>query len=192
MPIVDAQIPIGYSADEKSGLAAALRDAILSAAPGGDSTLSVSVREMARQPSDHAATPAPHGSPPSSGPAGPDPKRTALDFLAALEARDIQTAEAMLADDCRMVFPGARPMASIAELIDWARDRYRFVKKTITATEVLHQDGFAVVYVRGTLSGEWPNGDGFDGVRFIDRFEIKNGVLVSQDVWNDLAEERPR
>ena len=44
------------------------------------------------------------------------------------------------------------------------------------------------VYVSGTLSGEWPDGAAFTGIRFIDRFEVERGLIRCQDVWNDLAE----
>ncbi|MDJ1009676.1 MAG: tautomerase [Paracoccaceae bacterium] len=124
--------------------------------------------------------------------ARPDPREIALGFLAAMEARDIEAATAVLGRGFQMTFPGTRPMTSIEELIAWAKDRYRFVKKTITSTEAFENEGSTVVYVRGTLAGEWPNGAPFAGIRFIDRFEIKGGKLISQDVWNDLAEERAR
>jgi hypothetical protein len=29
-------------------------------------------------------------------------------------------------------------------------------------------------------------------VRFIDRFEVVGGLILRQEVWNDLAEVRPR
>jgi hypothetical protein len=48
-----------------------------------------------------------------------------------------------------------------------------------------------VVYCHGTLEGCWLDGTAFSGVRFIDRFLVQGGLLVSQDVWNDLAEHRP-
>jgi hypothetical protein len=47
-----------------------------------------------------------------------------------------------------------------------------------------------VVYCFGTLYGEWSDGTPFSGVRFIDRFTIKDGLLTDQRVWNDLAERR--
>ena len=51
--------------------------------------------------------------------------------------------------------------------------------------------GITVVYCRGTLAGEWPDGRAFAGVRFIDRFEIDDaGRIVDQQVWNDLGEAR--
>jgi hypothetical protein len=49
-------------------------------------------------------------------------------------------------------------------------------------------DGRVVVYVFGTLEGKDLAGRGFAGVRFIDRFELVDGLVASHRVWNDLAE----
>ena len=54
-------------------------------------------------------------------------------------------------------------------------------------TAVLPQGG-VVVYVMGTLSGLNNFGVDFAGVRFIDRFVVEDGLIVSQEVWNDLSE----
>ena len=45
-----------------------------------------------------------------------------------------------------------------------------------------------IVYSLGTLYGEWPDGTPFEGNRYIDRFVVRDGLIVSQDVWNDSAE----
>ena len=47
-------------------------------------------------------------------------------------------------------------------------------------------------YTRGTLAGEWPDGTAFSGIRFIDRFEVTDGKITQQDVWNDIAEVRAK
>jgi hypothetical protein len=44
----------------------------------------------------------------------------------------------------------------------------------------------------GTLYGEWPDGSAFEGIRFIDRFEVRGGKLTDHKVWNDLGEELRR
>ncbi|MBF9052080.1 tautomerase [Roseobacter sp. HKCCD9010] len=182
MPIVEVHVREGYSAENKSRLAAALEDTVRSVVCLDDAAVTVVVQEA--PPECYARVK------PSHSPALHDPLQIALDFLAAMEARDIKTAEAMLAAGFRMTFPGTQPMASIAELIGWAKGRYQFVRKTITSTEAFHQNGRAIVYVTGTLSGAWPDGEPFEGIRFIDRFEIKGAKLICQDVWNDIAEER--
>lgn len=119
------------------------------------------------------------------------PAQVARAFLTALEARDLETAKSLLGPGFTMEFPGAAPMTRLEELIAWAQNRYRFVKKTIQAVEELQNGPRDRVYVIGTLSGEWLDGTGFEGIRFIDRFELDDGKLVLQQVWNDLAEERP-
>ena len=113
------------------------------------------------------------------------------DYLAAMEARDLNAAQAMLSDDFVMQFPGTEPMTQLSELIAWAAPRYLFVRKTYTGFDTASDGVLAVVYCRGTLQGEWPDGTEFEGIRFIDRFEIVDGKISRQDVWNDLAEVRP-
>jgi len=186
MPIVEAHILEGYSPEERLRLAAALTNAIRLVVPASDEAVTVMLHEMA--PENYARG----GTSRSPAPANPDPKQVALAYLAAMEARDIDAAEAMLATGFRMTFPGTKPMSNISELIDWAKHRYRFVKKTNETVEAFYEGDCSVVYISGTLSGEWPNGEAFAGIRFIDRFEIKGEKLISQDVWNDIAEERQK
>ena len=50
----------------------------------------------------------------------------------------------------------------------------------------------AVDYATGTMAGAWLDGTPFTGVRFCDRLVLRNGLLVEMQVWNDLAEIRPR
>ncbi len=35
---------------------------------------------------------------------------------------------------------------------------------------------------------ELPDGSPYSGIRFIDRFTVRAGTLVDQNVWNDMAE----
>ena len=119
-----------------------------------------------------------------------DPVRLVLDYLAAMEARSLDRAAAFLDAAFEMRFTGTPPMRRLEELVDWARGRYREIAKTIEGTEACQQGDVTIVYVHGTLAGVWPDGTTFSGVRFIDRFELRGGKLVRQDVWNDLGEAR--
>ncbi len=121
---------------------------------------------------------------------GPAPEDVVRTFLTAMEARDLDAAGSLLGNGFSMTFPGGVRMTELSELIAWAAPRYRFVKKTYAGFETVQGDASAVVYCRGTLSGAWPDGQAFDGIRFIDRFEIADGLIVRQEVWNDLAETR--
>ncbi|SEF71938.1 nuclear transport factor 2 family protein [Billgrantia desiderata] len=119
------------------------------------------------------------------------PERIVRDFLAALEARDLERAETLLDETFTMVFPGSGVMHRLDELVAWAAGRYRFVRKRIAAVETCDGDAFTAVFCHGELDGEWPDGTPFAGVRFIDRFELRHGRIVRQQVWNDLALARP-
>ena len=113
-------------------------------------------------------------------------ERVVRAFLSALETRDLTAAGALLAPDVRMVFPGGVEHRDLDALVGDASQRYRRVGKRIASVEA--HDGGRVVYVLGTLHGVDLNDAPFEGVRFIDRFEIADGKIHRQDVWNDLAE----
>ena len=184
MAIVGAHVLEGYGPDEKSRLTTALTDAVRFVVPAPDEAITVMLHEY---PAEAYARGGQHRQP---APALPDPAKIVMGYLHAMEARDFETAQSALADGFEMVFPGTQPMTALTELVDWARGRYRFVRKTYEAVEAFHSGGVAVVYTRGTLSGEWTDGSPFEGIRFVDRFEVQGVQIVRQDVWNDIAEVR--
>jgi phenylpyruvate tautomerase PptA (4-oxalocrotonate tautomerase family) len=185
MPIVEIHLIEGYSDAEKTRLCSALIQATRLVVPAGPDAITVMLHEL---PPGHYMRGNSHRHP---APAKPDPAELVRLYLAALEARDLVQAQAMLADDFTMTFPGTAPMASLDALLDWAAPRYRFVTKTYEGFDTLQSpEAAAVVYCRGTLSGEWPDGTAFTDIRFIDRFEVVGKKLTRQDVWNDIAETR--
>ena len=185
MPIVEISVIEGYSDADKTRLCTALTQATRLVVPAAPDAVTVMLREL---PAGHYMRGNTHRTP---APAKPDPSDVVRRYLAAMEARDIATAQAMLAEGFTMTFPGTAPMASLQELIDWAAPRYRFVTKTYEGFDALQgPEDAAIVYCRGTLSGEWPDGTDFHGIRFIDRFEVVGDRLTRQDVWNDIAETR--
>lgn len=109
-------------------------------------------------------------------------------YLTAMEARDMDAARAMLADNFAMAFPGGVVFQSLEELTRWAATRYSAVQKSYEGFDELLTEEGAVVYCHGTLSGESLAGERFSGIRFVDRFLVADGKLVAQSVWNDLAE----
>jgi hypothetical protein len=114
-------------------------------------------------------------------------------FLSAMEARDLACAERYLAVNVVMQFPGAAPMQRLSEVIEWAKTRYRRVSKTFFAVDLCSHPKqgtsttHSVVVCHGELAVEWLDGSTSTGVRFIDRFELTDGLITRQDVWNDLA-----
>lgn len=109
-------------------------------------------------------------------------------FLRAMEERDLETAEAMMAPGAAVTFPGGKRFSSQREMVEASRGRYQWVKKTFDQADANQVNDSQVVYVMGTLYGVNRHGAPFSGVRYIDRFVIKGGLITQQDVWNDLAE----
>ncbi len=116
------------------------------------------------------------------------PEEVAQAFLKALEARDLDAARAMTAPGFFMIFPGGARFTDFAELLAWAAPRYRRVAKRFDIIDSAETSAGTRVTIEGTLHGEWPDGTPFDGIRFIDRFLIKDGLIAEQHVWNDLGE----
>jgi len=110
-------------------------------------------------------------------------------FLRAMENRDLAAADTMIAENAKIVFPGPVAFKSQQDMVAAAQDRYQWIKKKFEHidTAVLPQ-GRVVIYVMGTLYGRNNFGVDFAGVRYIDRFEVEDDLIVSQQVWNDLAE----
>ncbi len=184
MPIVEAHLIEGYDDDAKRRLGAALTDAVRLVVPAPPEAVTVMIHEM--KASEYYRG----GQPRTPAPPAPDPSEIVRRFLSLMEARDLPAATAMLVEGFTMVFPGAPPMTRLQDLIDWAAPRYRFVTKTYEGFDAMQGMEGAIVYARGTLSGEWPDGAAFAGIRFIDRFEITDGLITRQDVWNDIGEVR--
>ncbi|MEN9417726.1 MAG: hypothetical protein RI988_1346 [Pseudomonadota bacterium] len=111
-------------------------------------------------------------------------------FLEAMEQHDLARAGSVLAPGFAMVFPGGAQPASLQELVERSRSRYRSVAKRIERVDECWAPDGTVVYVFGTLHGQWPDGSSFEGVRFIDRFVVLDGLIARQEVWNDLGEHR--
>lgn len=129
--------------------------------------------------------------PPSGFTARQSPSHIVRTFLDAMERRDLAASNRMLADNFKMVFPGNTSFRRLEDLVAWAATRYLSVTKTIVDIVEIHESDRSIVFCWGTLEGRWPDGASFAGIRFIDRFEIRAGKLVDQQVWNDLAEMRP-
>jgi hypothetical protein len=109
-------------------------------------------------------------------------------YLEAMEARDLARAGAMLAPGFWMQFPGTGRMTRIEDLIAWAKPRYQRCAKRYERFDEVAAGEETIVYCFGALYGIGNDGEPFDGIRFIDRFTVRDSKLVDQRVWNDLAE----
>lgn len=114
-------------------------------------------------------------------------------YLQLCEDRQLDEASDYLADDVQLIFPGNRTYASLQEMAQASKGRYAWVKKHRTDYSVGERtadDGAIeqVVTSIGTLYGEKLDGTPFEGIRYIDVFTVRDGRIVRQEVWNDLAE----
>lgn len=184
MPVVEIHLIEGYDDNTKARLGQALTDAVRQVVPADPDAVTILTHEVAASGYMRG------GKPRKPAPALPDPRTIVHDYLAAMERRDLTGAEQFLGAGFHMTFPGGVHMTRLSELVDWAKGRYRSVTKTYDGFDVAGGDTGARVYCFGTLSGEWPDGTAFDGIRFVDRFELQGGLITRQDVWNDLAEVR--
>ncbi|WP_171103126.1 tautomerase family protein [Ruegeria sp. HKCCD7255] len=185
MPIVELHVIEGYSAQEKQRLGVALTNAVRFVVPAATELVTVVIHDISDQnyyrggKSRHPAR------------AKQDPEHIVRAFLAETSDRAFESARKRLSSDFVMQFPGTAPMRDLEDLRSWAANRYRRIAKTYEGFDAMQSDGdAAIVYCRGTLSGEWTDGSAFEGIRFIDRFEIQNDLITRQDVWNDIAETR--
>lgn len=185
MPIVQVHVLEGYNSEAKRRLGEAVTDAVRLVVPATPELITVMINDMPAENYYRGRTSR------TPAEAKPDPATIVRNFLSAMEARDLDLAQGFLAENFVMTFPGTGPMQSLQQLIDWAKPRYRFVAKTYSGFDILQSAGDeAIVYCRGTLLGEWPDGEAFDAIRFIDRFEVLGEKISKQDVWNDIAETR--
>ena len=87
-----------------------------------------------------------------------------------------------------IIFPGGKRFASQEEMVAASKGRYRWIKKTFERLDVCPDGADTAVYVMGALYGVNRHGVAFDGIRYIDRFGLRDGLIARQEVWNDLAE----
>lgn len=111
-------------------------------------------------------------------------------FLAALEARDGTLAQSHMAADARIIVPGGRVVGSAHDIVANSSRRYRAVGKRFERFDIIPIERGHTVYCTGTLHGVWADGTAFEGIRFIDRFDVVDGLIRLQEVWNDAGELR--
>lgn len=180
MPVIRVTLIEGYDEEVRDRLLegySAVTRTVLEAIPDGITVAIEEVKQSNYRRGNQRKNPK---APP------PAPEQIVRDFLGAMERRDLAAAKAVLAPDFAMTFPGGATFATLEELIDWARPRYQRIGKVYERFDTVPGMESAVVYCFGTLEGVWPDGSAFSGIRFIDRFTVRGGLLVDQKVWNDL------
>ena len=105
-----------------------------------------------------------------------------------VEERRLGEAAYFLAVGASLTFPGGRTFFSLEEQVSSSAGRFRGVRKVFAGFDVSTSGELTIVYAYGTLEGEDLEGNGFSGIRFVDRFELVDNKIVDQKVWNDMAE----
>ena len=111
-----------------------------------------------------------------------------LQFLRKMEARDLDTAQAMLGPGFYTIFMGGHRFTTPEELVAFQKGRQKNTWKAFQRFDEIETADGAVVFCFGTLQGEKMNGTPYQNIRYIDRFTVRDGKIVDQMVWNDMAE----
>ncbi len=184
MPVIAVTLLPGYADDDRARLVTHLSAAARSVIPATEAGTTVFIHEARTYRRDGQI----HTSGAQALPAAGEVVQA---FLEAVGRRDFEAAHTYLAAGFEMVFPGPKVMRRLEELPAWAASRYASITKQVERLEESWQGDRTVVFCSGTLAGRWPDGTAFEGVRFIDRFELRGGRICRQEVWNDLGEARP-
>jgi hypothetical protein len=109
-------------------------------------------------------------------------------YLEASMVPDPDTAATYVKPGTTITFTGWRIFDHPRGPASFNAGRYKWVKKRMDRFDVCPGEDETIVYSIGTLYGEWPDGTPFEGNRYVDRFAVKDGLIVKMDVWNDSAE----
>lgn len=181
MPVISVTLLPGYSAEVEERLVGRLASAarsVIAAAPAGTT---VFVNHASTYQRDGRVFRA-------GGAARPVASELVKNYLEAMQQRDVAAAQCLLAAGFSMCFPGGVEMHTLEQMLAWAQPRYRSIAKDCERFEEVWHEEHTVVYCSGTLRGTWNDGRVFSGIRFMDRFEVVEGKIARQEVWNDLAE----
>jgi phenylpyruvate tautomerase PptA (4-oxalocrotonate tautomerase family) len=136
----------GYAPDEKARLVRALTDAVRFVVPAPDEAITVMLNEY---PAENYAR---GGQMRRAGACAARSSEAGAGLPRAMEARDLDTAQLDAGRGFAMTFPGTGPMTSLAELIDWAKDRYRSSPRPTRRWRPFHAEGAP----SSTRAARWP------------------------------------
>jgi hypothetical protein len=109
-------------------------------------------------------------------------------YLQLCEDRELETAAGLWAPGKMLLqFPGPTEFRSLVDLAEASRQLYAWVRKHRDHYSVDVEDAVTTVVSRGRLYGRNLHGAGFEDVRYVDVFTMRDGQITGQFVWNDLA-----
>jgi len=181
MPLIECTLIKGYPALTRQLISERITDAACSVIGAGPDFVIVTIKEV---DPDNYMRGRVHKSP-AKAPDQPDDIVSA--YLRAMNERDLKTASCFLSNNFKMICPGNIKFKTLVEFVEWAQNRYRTISKTISSIDISFYGLDTTVFCRGTLSGTWQDGSTFSDVRFIDRFDLSDGLITLHEIWNDLA-----
>lgn len=109
-------------------------------------------------------------------------------YLEASMIPDPESAERFIAPNLVFTFTGGRQFRHPRDAAAFNAQRYLWVKKRREHSDACWSGEDITVYNIGTLYGAWPDGTPFENNRYVDRFVIRDNLIIKMDVWNDSAE----
>ncbi|MEK9946077.1 MAG: nuclear transport factor 2 family protein [Alphaproteobacteria bacterium] len=142
---------------------------------------------------EHGFGPGDRPIPPNPPPRGDETAKGAasklvLKYLRTMEARDLDAAKAMLGPGFFTIFMGGHRFTTPEELVAFQKGRQQNTWKAFKSFDEIDADDGTVVFCFGTLQGELMDGTPYQNIRYVDRFTLRDGKIVDQMVWNDMAE----
>ena len=109
-------------------------------------------------------------------------------YLTLFMEGKLEEAQALLAPDARLIFPGGAVQTSLPDVAAEVGRLYESVGKTIDRTWSASLGDDIIVTTTGYLYGTSRTFGEFNGVRFIDFFTVRDGKIIAQEVINDASQ----
>ena len=103
--------------------------------------------------------------------------------MRAIDEGDLEHANRFLSNNFEMVCSGNIKLRTLAEFVERSQNQYQ----TILSTNISLYGLGAIFFCHGMFAGRWLDGSAFSDVRFIDRFDVSEGLITLHENWNDLA-----
>ena len=184
MPQINCQLLKGYNKNTKKLLMERITDATCSTIGAHSSLITVSITEIPTENYMRERT----AKKPAEAPMQAD--KVVSQYLKAMEEKDLKLANSFLNPGFLIKCPGNIEFHSLEKFKNWAKTRYKSIKKDIEVIDLSFNDLDTVVYCHGTLNGKWLDGTSFSNIRFIDKFRLKETKIIRQEIWNDLEIEK--
>lgn len=109
-------------------------------------------------------------------------------FIKGVNERDGGVVRALSSPQLHMTFPGGIIIRSVDEFFEWLASRSPRSAYDYANIDVVTLDDCAVAYASGKMDGVTAGGVEFTNVRVMDKFVIRDGLVVAKEAWSDMAE----